>query len=458
LATIAINQTPQHGLLKPIREALKPFKENLPFIKEAITKIIPIAQVMPKVAGYPDEEVYLFLLQNNTELRPTGGFIGTYGILKIRDGEISSFLTDNSYNLDEKAVNLNIEPPWPLTRYNKVYKWYFRDSNWSPDFPTSAEKAIWFYNEEGGTEKNINGVIAVTPSLIESLIKITGDITIDGVKFTSDNFVDMLQYQVEKGYLRQGVDESQRKEVIGELGRVIIDRLLKLPQTKWKDLWKTFEKDILGKQILIYLENDENENLLINQGWAGEIKNVDHDYLCVIDANLASLKSDPGVERTINYQIAKEGNKIKSKVSITYQNKGTFSWKTTRYRTYVRVYAPPGSLLESILGTDEEKETKDDLKKTTFGTFVTIEPSETKTITFNYWLPDQFLEKFNKDGYKLLVQKQPGTSQHKLLVTINLGNPIKDFSPIDKGQKIDNNMVKFETNLAQDRLFSLELK
>jgi len=458
LANIALNQIPKYGLLSPIKKALKPFKDNLPTIQKAINQVIPITQILPKVAGYPEEQVYLFLLQNNTELRPTGGFIGTYGILKIKNGEIASFWTDNSYNLDDKATDLKVTPPWPLSRYNKVEKWYFRDSNWSPDYPTSAEKAIWFYDQEGGQEKKIDGVIAVTPSFIESLIKITGDITIDNTTFTPDNFVDTLQYQVEKGYLRQGLEVSKRKEIIGELGKNLIARLQNLPQTKWKDLWKIIEKDLNEKQVLIYLTNKESENLLVNQNWAGEIKSVDHDYLSVIDANLASLKSDPGVERTIDYVLMKENNKLKAVTSITYRNKGTFTWKTTRYRSYVRVFAPLGSTFENIVGTDESHEIVDDLNKTSFGTFITIEPGETKTIIFYYWLPDNILEMLNRGSYKILVQKQPGASAYGLTLNLNPGKPIKKFSPIDNGKKEDNNVIKFSTDLAQDKYFSLEFK
>lgn len=75
-------------------------------------------QVVPRLVGFEEPETYLFLLQNNHELRPTGGFIGTYGILKLQDGEIKEFETDNIYNLDKSTQPILQESaPEPIAIY-----------------------------------------------------------------------------------------------------------------------------------------------------------------------------------------------------------------------------------------------------------------------------------------------------------------------------------------------------
>ena len=228
--------------------------------------------MIPKIAGYPESKTYLFLLENNTELRPTGGFIGTYGTLKVKDGEIEDFVTDNIYNLDVPAESfLNIDPPEPLKKYLKSERWFLRDSNWSPDFPATAEKALWFYEQERGPVKNFDGVIAVTPTFIESLIELTGELTVQGITFNKENFVDTLQYQVEQGYYRQGISDSERKEIIGQLSAMLLDRLLALPQSKWDDFWTTFTNDIEHKQILIYLRDPVAQATVSQENWGGEV-------------------------------------------------------------------------------------------------------------------------------------------------------------------------------------------
>jgi len=419
-AVTKIDKIPNNGLIGKLKEATDPLKEKLPELQTAIDQAISASQIIPVVAGYPDTQTYLFLLQNNTEIRPSGGFIGTYGILKLKNGDIDYFKTDNTYNLDEPAEEwLDEKPPWPLTRYNAVHQWFFRDSNWSPDFPTSAKKAEWFYEKERGPEKDINGIIAVTPSFIQSLLSLTGEIKINGLTFNEENLVDVLQYQVAQGYLRQGIDDSERKEIIGVLSSKILEEVLNLPKSKWSDLWEVINENINQKHLLINLKNSEIQGYILKENWGGAINSVDHDYFTVIDANLASLKSDPGVKRTISYTLHYDSGNLIADLKINYNNEGTLTWKTTRYRTYTRVYVPQGSNLLKSSGSmidckiDDEGsvEKVDELGKTSFGTFICIEPGEEGNLEFKYKLPDYIADSLKNDEYKLLVQKQPGAEK-----------------------------------------------
>jgi len=455
-----INKIPQKGLLKNIKEATEPLKEKVPQLQKGIDQAISASQIIPFIAGYPDQKTYLFLLQNNTEMRPTGGFIGTYGILKVQDGDIKYFKTDNSYNLDKAAEGwLNVEPPWPLTRYNKVFKWFLRDSNWSPDFPTSAQKAEWFYHQEKGLEKNIDGVIAVTPTFIQSLLALTGEITVNGLTFNQDNLVDTLQYQVEQGFLRQGLAESERKEIIGVLSKKLLDNILALPTSNWPDLWQIFTQNVAQKHILIYIEDNNTQNFILKENWGGAIKDVNHDYLAIIDANLASLKSDPGVERTIEYTIQQDNNNFIADLKITYKNKGSITWKTTRYRTYTRVYVPYGSkllksegaMVDCKLTEEGSVDTTEELNKTVFGTFICIEPDEEKSLFFKYKLPDNITTLFKRGSYHLLWQKQPGTANYPFSINIKLNKKMQSIQSIDKVSVNSNNEISIAADLSLDR-------
>jgi hypothetical protein len=464
-ATDYVNKIPSKGLLKKIKENTDPLKQQILEMQTAFEKLIPATQLIPPLVGYPEQKTYLFLLQNNTELRPTGGFIGTYGILKVKNGEITDFKTDNIYNLDSAIENsLYIEPPWPLTRYNKVYKWFMRDSNWSPDFPTSAQKAQWFYQKENGPERKIDGVIAITPTLIESLLTLTGEIKVNGVTFNTNNVVDTLQYQVEQGFLKQGLPESERKEIIGEFSKILLEKLMKLPKNKWPDLWNVVNQNLQQKQMLVYLNNNDLQNMVLEEGWAGEVKKTNSDFLIVVDANLASLKSDPGVKRTIDYKVEEKNNQLEVEVKIDYQNTGTLSWKTTRYRTYTRIYVPKGSELIDVTGAMVDcklndkgsVEKNEELDKQVFGTFICIEPQEEKQLIFKYKLPSNILDNIKSSkNYYLLVQKQSGTINHNLNVDLSFNTKWKWVAPFDKVKEKNNNRITFSTDLTVDREFNV---
>lgn len=470
LAVLALEQIPETGLFKTIKKAIGPLQEKLPLVKEAMDSAVPALESLPTIAGYPEEKTYLFLLQNNTELRPTGGFIGTYGILKVQNGEIVSFNTDNIYNLDNPAKDyLFIDPPEPIKNYLGQTQWLMRDSNWSPDFPTSAQQAEQFYHLENGAEQNLDGVIAVTPTFISSLLKLTGPITIEDTEFTADNFVEILEYEVEKGYLAEGVSDANRKEIIGTLADKLMEELTSLPKERWNELWKTFTKDVNEKHILLYLDDETVQTLIQEQNWAGEVKATTNDYCMVIDANLAALKTDLGINRSVNYNVNEQDGNFIVDLTLSYTNEGYLSWKTTRYRSYTRIYVPEGSELitstgfvdnEPRLGGKEvSAETTSELGKTVFGGFITVEPQTTGTINLKYKLPSSLHDQIIANKlYKLYFQKQPGTPGSDLVLNLNLGREILNYSPLDKTIKNGNNEMQFNSDLRIDREFTINLK
>lgn len=460
-ATDEIEKIPERGLIGPLKNAIDPINKKLPLIKALVGQFVTFARIIPKIAGYPEPKTYLFLLENNTEIRPTGGFIGTYGILKVKDGEISAFTTDNVYNLDVPAEEyLSIAPPEPLVKYLKADRWFFRDSNWSPDFPEAAEKALWFYEQERGPISNFDGVIAVTPTFIESLIELTGDLTVQGITFNKENFVDTLQYQVERGYYRQGISDSERKEVIGQLSSMLLDRLLSLPQSKWDDFWNTFTNDIERKQILIYLRDANAQSTVSQENWGGEVAESPGDYVMIIDANMAALKSDPGVMRSIDYRVEQVDGSAQAKLKITYRNEGTITWKSTRYRSYTRIYVPLGSRLIDSTGfvTNDKLQngqptaasTDTEVGKTVFAGFIAVEPQSEIMVELNYTLPEPVSRQFQQGDYSLLWQKQAGAAAYQLSVNLVMPFKSKVRLPADWLDIDNHDSVGFRGALSKD--------
>ncbi|MBD3250921.1 DUF4012 domain-containing protein, partial [Candidatus Uhrbacteria bacterium] len=212
------NRIPQNELLAPLRNALSPVAKNLPVLKQSMDEAIPLLEVFVPLAGYPDPSTYVVVLQNTDEIRPTGGFIGTVGTIEMDNGELNreTFKFEDVYNIDNPAANRGwTEPvPKPITDRMDVKQLFLRDANWSPDYPTSAERMLDFYVREielgtGVRPEMPDGLIAINPPLFEELIRIVGPITVsDGVEditFEADTFFDVLEYEVEVGFLKKGI-------------------------------------------------------------------------------------------------------------------------------------------------------------------------------------------------------------------------------------------------------------
>lgn len=466
LAVTHLDAIPTSGLAGKLDAAVQPFRETLPSLQEGIAQAIPASKVIPPLLGYPSPQNYLFLLQNNAELRPTGGFIGTYGIVKVVDSNITTFTTDNVYNLDDQAKDLQVQPPAPLTRYNKTKRWLFRDSNWSPDFPTAAQEALSFYRLEGGTERNLNGVIAVDPTFFASLLEVTGPITIKKKEFRADNLVEELQYITGVEYTYQGLSTAERKQIIGTLGQALIEKMLKLPKEKYGKAWTVFQQNLEAKHILVWVADTNRQNVLADLGWSGAVQAPQGDALMVVDANIASLKSDPAVQRTHTYEVHKDGDDLIAELTLTYEHTGKLNWKTTRYRTYTRVLVPKGSVLLKSSGAMVDCNVKREGTVTTsetlglaeFAAFTCTEVGATHSLKLTYKLGGGVGVRWDQGEYQLLVQKQPGTAAYTLNVKVDLGDDIVAGAGTEHETKISGHSLLANLPLATDLTFSAQRK
>ncbi len=460
LANINLDKVGASGILLALKNKISQVKTQIGEASLILEKAVPLSQMVPALAGYPNQVNYLVLLQNNDELRPTGGFLGTYGILQIKDGDIVNFNTHDIYHLDMPVQDkINIEPPKPIKKYLNN-KWYMRDANWSPDWPTAAKTINRFYQTESGLNPEVekilefSGVLAITPKLITDFLKITGPIMVEGQAYDANNFQDLLQYRVEKGYMVLGVSQWQRKEVIGEISKKLKIKILDLPPRKWSEIINTVINNLTAKNLLFYLSDSQLENIAAANGWAGEIKNYYGDYVMVVDANLAALKTDAVMSRSVNYKVTQGNNGLFSRLTLNYAHNGKPDWKTGDYKSYTRVYAPMGSELIKISGYEAKQiDTGEEAGKTWFGFYLTVEPGKINNITLDYKLPPGIMLNNN---YGLYIQKQPGKELNYLSVDLSFQNGIKSYSPNSLSmQKIGLNKVKWEGDLGTDRSFEV---
>ena len=77
------------------------------------------------------------------------------------------------------------------------------------------------------------------------------------------------------------------------------------------------------------LKNEYLEELVKEIGMGGEMKEAEGDYLMVVDANMAALKTDAVMEKIINYKVKERKGELFATVKIDYNHKGIKKdWKT----------------------------------------------------------------------------------------------------------------------------------
>jgi hypothetical protein len=248
------------------------------------------------------------------------------------------------------------------------------------------------------------------------------------------------------------------------LGAALIEKMLKLPKEKYGKAWTIFQKNLEQKHVMVWVGDTARQNQLTDLGWTGHVETPRGDTLMVVDANMASLKSDPAVKRTITYKVEQKENALIADLTIRYENTGTLNWKTTRYRTYTRVYVPRGSTLLDSSGAMVDckvtragkVETLEELGLTAFAGFTCTEVGASHELHLRYTLPNTLTALVDSGEYALLVQKQPGTPDHALQVELHLpGDFVNGEDAVDQ-LTVKNQVYTAATNLLTDRSFQLQ--
>jgi hypothetical protein len=278
---------------------------------------------------------------------------------------------------------------------------------------------------QNGQEK-FDGIIAIMPPVLESVLDLTGSLEFEGHNYTKENVILDLEYQVEQGYYKKGIPEGERKSVLKKIAPILAERIVEFSVLDQIKLFNRFEKHFKEKEIILYFHNDDLENKILEKIWGGQVKKNPGDYLMIVDANLFSLKSDPVVERSIDYQIDLNAPRPNARLEITYRHQGKEeNWHLKDYQSYLRVYLPKGTWLTKAGGLSTQVEFPDELGKTVFAGMVYVPIGKEKKVVFEYLLPKDF----KKNPYKLLVQKQIGTKDYNLKIEIISEKKPKYFQP-----------------------------
>ncbi len=459
---------------------IEDLRSKLPILAGALKNLSEDIPVLLKVLGHKRPQKYLLLFQNNQEARATGGFIGSYGILDIEKGEVRNIFIDGIFNIDGQ-LNKKIIPPRPVQKISAA--WSAHDANWFADFPTSARKVAGFYEKTGGP--TVDGVIAITPNVIQKILALTGPIEMPeyGITINADNFVVETQNQVEELYDK---DLNQPKKILADLTPKIIEKIYENSSDgdHWLKLLDVIEESFSEKHLLLYSRDEETERSIIKRGWGGEIKNTSGDYLSVVNSNLNGYKTDGVIEEEISHQaeIQPDGSVIGT-VKIKRIHRGgnsEYYWYNRVNSDYLRVYVPYGSELleakghtwqsyeppidyqshnfkadplvteiESRMVVDPDNGTQifTESGKTVFGNWVYVSPGEEVEVMYRYKLPFKInFEDFTKpaDKYSLLVQKQSG----------NPGSKFSSNVKYPREWKVIWGKENYKAILDKDRFFS----
>lgn len=411
-------------------------RSNVAFIKNTLSQADTYApdikkalQIIPQVlaVGTPTKR-YMIIMQNDKEIRPTGGFMTNFATFKITNGLLDSdFTSKDMYSIDLTLQVIDYyytfpSAPVPYTKLLKVEHWFARDMNYSPDLPTSMTDFMKFYNMAGTINpyeiKPIDGIFAIDTYVIQELLDVTGPVTVNGVTYTKDNVV----LELEKIASLALAEQTNRKKVLGDLMQSMLANVFQSDSDIWPKLIEKGVDLARRKHVSVYLFDPDAEALLDSYGIGGRIQdNVIGDYLMVVSTNLGGDKTNWFTHKEVTHTLAKEGARWADTVNIKYTYttpEGDYALFLKRFRDWVRVYAPAGSELISTTGSEDGSLNLSDQErnKVWFSGYIELGPGETKEMTFKYYLPDITV---SGTTYNLTIQKQAGIDKESYSIVTN---------------------------------------
>lgn len=441
-------------------QELKDAKLELQRITTALNLGEQFFPYFDSVFAKDSEKKYLLLFANNMELRPGGGFIGSFGVLNMKNYSIQSLNVYDVYDADGQ-ITAHVRPPSAIRDHLNQPHWFLRDSAFSPDFYENYQQAEYFLEKSLGY-RDFDGVILLTTTAIQNVLAAMGEMYVPDFKetVTADNFYIKAQLYAESEFF----PGSRQKKTF--LSSVMNQMMIDLPQADTLKLSEMVRKSLDEKQLVLYFDDEELQQQLDGMYWSGRtIKpkctspnpNCIVDYLFPYDANLGVNKANFFITKSQKLSAKIDASGLVSHTySIVYKNDSfedifPGGW----YKNYFQVLLPRGIRIKKVMLDDREIRTFD-LQTgdfTRIGFLSEVAPKSLGKITIQYELNQPITK--GSAIYQLIIQKQIGSANSDFQLALELPQNTyvvnKNFSPVVK-----DNKILYNTTLSADKIFYIE--
>jgi hypothetical protein len=461
-----------------------------------VDDLLEMARLAPRLLGSVGNgpQSYLVIVQNEDELRATGGFLSAVGVMVFENGKLTN-LSFESYELADDLSKPYPKAPWQLDEYMMAEMLLLRDANWFTDFPTSVEwvRFLYAYTRPGA----LQGVIALDQHDVVELLRQVGPLQVEGETelITADNVLQFMRSSKEqKPPAGISAQSWNRKQFINRMADPLVKKLMVGDTQIWQAVSRTMLQLLDEKHILLFFDDPEMKALLAHSGWDGAVRpDQGSDFLMSVDSNIGFNKTYAVMQVSQVYDVdLTDLEHPKAQFAIHHTNKSSImvdciqsprptveTLPERNYRingcfwSYLRIYTPVGS--QMISSTPHEIKAPWPLREQTipartdtldekipgvqaFGTLLVVPTGQSLDTSFSYNLPAGIITKNNKNEswtYRLKVQKQPGTKAIPLTIRLRLPAGMKVINSTAGMQEYSDGW-SLKTNLEQDKLLEVE--
>ena len=460
LAQSMITKVDTKNLPKSLTTFVLQYKDLIEQINNTVKPLEKVSQFLPDILGLNERKRYLILLQDNAEIRSTGGWISSYAVIAIEDGQIRELFVDDIYNAQAllKLKGEAYRTPSSLTQALPETFFSFPLVNWNPNMDRvllSSEQFI-FDLDKGNS---LDGIIAVDMVFIQKLLDKWGGIQVPGESdlITSEN----LYSNIFETYSGEKPQDLRKSTFLTDFFDAIVTKAFSSKLTTNKDLYEALSESLKEKHVLFTFKNSVARSYADENGWDGNLDSKFQSAPINIDWNWSNSKTNLYIKKNHSLDIdIKDENTIDYTYQIAVQNDSTKDeYPQGEYKNYIRVYVPYNATVTSIRGITDNKYYiyEEDGYKIIAGWF-NVPIKETYTLEIKYRIEkgentsDFFLQKGdNHYDIGIDIYKQPGS--RKDAYNFSLSYPQDWVIESSEGlTRIENN-VNRRFELSSDQYF-----
>jgi hypothetical protein len=431
-----------------LAQRLATFDRVLPELRLACRTLVAI----PALLGLDHPFRYLIAYQDPEQLRATGGFIGSAGLLTLYRGQPSQHFISTGIR-----DNLSVPPPDPVALYDGEPGWLLRDSNWSPNFPTTAALERFFAKLDLGW--NVSAVIDITPQAVADALQATGGFYSPEYHrwITASNVARLADYYTHRtrnfGPLRIANEELRRKQFIAIVANHLFTRVTWLRPQEMLRLARAIGDGFSRRDILVNFGNPQLQQLLEMAGATGAVRDDTSDFLYVVDSNLSYNKVNPYVHLRIDYRATILRKRwLQATITLHFRNvrapqivyadgygPGAGRAGTAAdYSDFVRILVPKGAEILNQSGWVQPWTSGPAYGKTMLSGYVIVRVDRTREVRISYIVPPNVFSWSGGKEYRLVVQHQPGsvvdtihvdvTADGKTILARAVHHPVSDWT------------------------------
>lgn len=376
------------------------------------------------------EKQIIVLLQNTEEIRASGGFMGSYAKISLRNGKVAGLTIQDIYEPDGQFSGF-VEAPAGAQEYLSGGRGLrLPDSNWQADFPSAAQTIATYFALS--QEQQLDVLATVNVDLVQKMLRVVGDVYLPdyGLTASADNLTDLAH--ADRNAFFAG--SKQKVNFLSSLLTHLKIKLSNLAPPQIQSLLQILAVSLPKKEVQFFAWNVQLEQLFVNRGVAGELNqpaSADF-YFYQVESNVGINKANKNISRTVKLDLSEH----RSIVTTTFHNRDQDSRLT--YVNYHRFLLDPESQVQEIVYNQQPISTYDE------AVITTATGQRFKQIGLMVVVPS------GKDGELILSFTHPrGCASENCLIAVQKqsGLPATPYQIVINNQSV--NLI-----LEQDELFN----